>query len=221
MGLDHNLYTYKWVKESLLEGNYPGVDAVVCKDTAMSLPKEKYDMIPSGYRHAFMIRHPNKLFKSWNKMFEGITQAGESKLPFSALLKATGATGYGLKELFDLYEYVKESGLEKNPIIIDSDDLQIDPEGVLRKFCKTAGLQYTDKLLKFDAGDGVVKQWAASKIQLQANKGVYQAAFDSTCFKKPDNMEPPPRSEFSEDLLECIDTSMPYYEKLYAERLVV
>ncbi|XP_071952485.1 uncharacterized protein [Antedon mediterranea] len=224
MGLDHNLYTYKWVKESLLEGTYPGKVAVVCKDTAMSIPRDKYNMIPRGYRHAFMIRHPNKLFKSWNKMFAAMMpHLGEGFL-FSEMLKASGAEGYGFKELFDLYEYVKKSGLERNPIIIDSDDLLMDPEGILRKFCKSSGLQYTDKLLKFEAGDGVVKQWAASKVQLQANKavyGVYQAAFDSTCFKKPTNMDPPPRSEFSEDLLECIDVSMPYYEKLYADRLTV
>ncbi|XP_033125099.1 branched-chain-amino-acid aminotransferase-like protein 2 [Anneissia japonica] len=214
VGLDQNLYTFKWVKESLLEGDYPGKDIVFCKD--MSQPVSvNHSLIPKGYRHAFMIRHPLKLYKSWSKVLlgYGTTQS------LDEVLDIGGAKGYAYADHLELYEYLISSGIEPDPVIIDADELQSNPEGILRKFCQTLDIKYTDKLLSWEAGDGVVKDWVASKIQLQCNKltKVYQNAFDSTCFKKLDPM--PLRSELEKCVLKCADETMPIYMKMFEKRL--
>ncbi|XP_071952839.1 uncharacterized protein [Antedon mediterranea] len=214
MGLDHNLFTFKWVKETLLEGEYPDKDVIFCKD--MSQPvSANHALVPKGYRHTFVIRHPLKLYKSWNNMFASIGKADgnldEVLLSYSK--------GYSYGEHLELYEYLISSGIEPEPIIIDSDDLQSNPEGVLKKFCQTLGIKYTDKLLSWDAGDDIVKTWAASKLQLQGNKvmKVYQNAFDSTGFKPPGPL--PQRSDLPDAVLRCVDATMPIYQQMYEKRL--
>ncbi|XP_033127598.1 branched-chain-amino-acid aminotransferase-like protein 2 [Anneissia japonica] len=165
-----------------------------------------------------MIRHPLKLYKSWNKMFSSLGMSAESQR-IDEVLEMSGSKAYAYGDHFQLYEHLISSGIEREPIIIDSDDLQSDPEGILRKFCQTLGIKYADKLLSWEAGDGVVRDWAASKLQLQGNKvmGVYQNAFDSTCFKKPEPL--PQRSELNESVLKCVDAAMPIYQKMHDKRL--
>ncbi|XP_033127394.1 branched-chain-amino-acid aminotransferase-like protein 2 [Anneissia japonica] len=216
MGLDHNLFTFKWVKETLLEGDYPGKDVVFCKD--MSQPvAANYDLITSGFRHTFLIRHPLKLYKSWYKHFSRVVSEDSQRI--DEVLEMAGSKDYAYGDHFQLYEHLISNGIERDPIIIDSDDLQSDPEGILRKFCQTLGIKYTQKLLSWEVGDGVVKDWATSKLQLQRGKliGAYQNAFDSTCFKKQGPL--PLRSELSEYALKCVDVTMPIYQKMYEKRL--
>ncbi|XP_033099932.1 branched-chain-amino-acid aminotransferase-like protein 2 [Anneissia japonica] len=217
---DHKQYTFSWVKESLLEAPYTGKDVVFCKDTSASLVG-KLDCIPKGYRHTFIIRHPNKVYKSWKDVVTKLAAGEQESLGLDTMLKMSGAEGYGYEEHYKLYEHVISMGIETDPVIIDADDLQTNPEGTLRKYCEAVGIKYSDKLLSWAANQDAAEDWSMAKLQLKGHKlvGTYTAAFESVGFKKADKIDPPARSELSDDILKCVDYAMPFYEKMLAKKL--
>ncbi|XP_071952487.1 uncharacterized protein [Antedon mediterranea] len=219
-GQDHKKYTFSWVKESLLEAPHEGKDVVFVKDTSVSLVG-KLDCAPKGYRHTFIIRHPNKVYKSWKALLVKLLTEDVAKMGMDAMLKLSGAEGYGFEEHYKLYEHVKSMGLDSEPVIIDADDLQTNPEATLRKYCEAIGVKFSDSMMSWEADQCAADDWSMSQLQLAGHKmvGTYKEAFDSVGFKKSDNMDPPPRSELSDDLLTCIDHAMPFYEKMLAKKL--
>ena len=52
---------------------------------------------------------------------------GENATPIkiTALPKSVLPTGYFYKEMYDLYQYLKDANIETNPMIICADDLQV------------------------------------------------------------------------------------------------
>ncbi|XP_072037044.1 uncharacterized protein [Amphiura filiformis] len=217
-GYDVNISTYDWVK-TMLEADYPGKQIVFCKDFAFAL-RERYSMIPEGYRHTFLIRDPRKVFSSFKKLWVKLLQDDSfqyHELPPYLMNPPKLAFG----ELYELYQYVQSHGLETNPIIIDADDLQRDPGSVLSQYCKAVGIPYADGLLEWEAGAGVVDTWKLANIMEQANKleegGFYDTAFSSTHFSPPS--DPPTRDEIDDDLLPLIDKAMVFYDSMYAARI--
>lgn len=65
----------------------------------------------------------------------------------------------GLKTQWQLYERLETRG--QKPAVIDSRELLLDPAGVLRSLCSSLEIDFTDRMLSWDAGprpeDGV---WA-------------------------------------------------------------
>ncbi|XP_033116339.1 branched-chain-amino-acid aminotransferase-like protein 1 [Anneissia japonica] len=176
-------------------------------------------MLPTGYRHAFLIRNPVKIFASWKKVIN--SYGSECSHDFN-LMENNGVIipkKYAFGESFELYEHLVKTGIEPNPVIIDSDDLLENPESILRQFCDGIGIQYTDKLMSWNAGDSIVQEWKIPKVYLQGNQvfGYYKKAFSSRNFVKPSPT--PDRSDLPNDVNTCIDAAMPYYEKMYALRL--
>ena len=181
--------------------------------------KNRLEFLPKGYRHLFLIRHPLKVFPSWKKSFSGFApNLSPNELFLENLPVNLFPTGYGYKENAELADYVKEK-LHQEPIIIDADDLLRDPKGILSAVFKEIGLPFDEKILHWEAGDAVTQQWTMPREFLEANRfaGLYKDALDSSCFLKPKPL--PDRSSISPDLLRLIDASMPYYERLYKERL--
>ena len=129
--------------------------------------------------------------------------------------------GHYFKEQYDLYQHVKEH-YEPNPMIIDTDDLLADPGGVLKAYCKSLGIPYSDDLLEWNSGRECMDQlWMVSKegIMTQNKGNPHRETFESTCFRKP--KECPQRSELSDDVLYYSDRCMEYYKEMYANRLKV
>jgi Sulfotransferase domain len=114
------------------------------------------------------------------------------------------AEDIGLVQQAELYDQ-----LGADVPVIDSADFLRDPEGYLRWLCDYAGVEYTDRMLRWPAGpresDGV---WA---------KYWYDAVIASTGF------EPyRPRSvELSGAAAEAAERSRPHYERLHAARVVL
>ncbi|XP_072023372.1 uncharacterized protein [Amphiura filiformis] len=216
-GYDVNLSTYDWVKK-MLEADYPGKQIVFCKDFAFAL-RENYDWIPQGYRHTFLIRDPWKMFpsfkKGWVKLFQ------DSSLKYQELPAQLNPPKHAFGELYELYQYVQDYGLEKDPIIIDADDLQRDPGSILPQYCKAVGIPYSENLLQWEAGAKVIDSWKIASIFMEGNKmeedEFYDAAFSSTHFLPPG--DPPSQDQIDEDLLPLIDKSMGYYDNMYAARI--
>ena len=212
---DDTLCTYSWVKQTL-EAEYPGKSCVICHDQAFCLEK-RYQDLPSGYRHTFLIRHPHKLFPSWKKGNLSLRPSFKHR-PFGDYPTLPSRYGYG--ELHDLFEYVQASGAEAQPIIIDVDDLQRNPEGILRQYCHLLGIPYNDQLLYWDSGSTVTKSWIISKATYELNirnVGFYKEALKSCQFHPPTAI--PSREALDADLLPLIDASMPYYMKLHSLRI--
>ncbi|XP_071943820.1 uncharacterized protein [Antedon mediterranea] len=216
-GWDANMATYKFTKEKLLEAEYSDKRVVFVKDMSYGIAW-KLHMLPEGYRHAFLIRNPVKVFTSWKKLLEKTGKALSTVLP----LENKGniiPEKYFFGETFQLYEHLVKSGIEPNPVIIDTDDLLENPEIILREFCNRTGIQYKDELLSWNAGDSVVQKWKFSELFMKGNQlcGYYEDAFASQNFYKA----PPPadRADLPEDVKICVDASMPYYERMYELRL--
>ncbi|XP_072048221.1 uncharacterized protein [Amphiura filiformis] len=198
--IDDSKCTYGWVKQQL-EADYPGKKVLLVRDQAPYLD-EKYDTIPSGFRHAFLIRHPYKVLPSYKRI---VTKMRKRDMP----------NGYEMQ--FKLLKYVQEH-LDPNPIIIDADDLQSNPSSILSQFCQAVGIPYSDSLLEWPADRDIMKTWIGSRIDLQGSLledegGYYDKAINSSRFLPITAI--PERSELSQDIQEAADYSMPFYEKMY------
>lgn len=135
--------------------------------------------------HIFLIRDPAEMLTSFVKT-----------IPKPSLRD----TAY--KEQYDIFRYVTHQ-LEQEPIVVDSKQLLLNPEEVLKKTCKKAGIPFEQPMLHWQKGpipeDGV---WA---------KHWYHNVHKSTGFKayKPKDEEVPER--LKPLLKECYK----YYNELY------
>ena len=215
--LGENIYEaskhgFQWVKERM-EEDYPGKKLIFNKDMVQGIAGH-YDALPKGYRHTFLIRHPLKVFKSFKKMVSMSPMNG--RLP--ELTPYLIPPGYFFKEMYELVEYVKKEKLEPNPIIIDADDLLSNTSGVMKCYCDAMGIQFSESLLSWPAGEeAMLQKWMTPKELLEGGKMAHVETFKSTGFGPPSPL--PDRSELPEDVLEVADASMEYYDKLYEQRL--
>ena len=115
------------------------------------------------FHFTFLIRHPRFAIPSYYRCC------------IPPLVDRTGFTNFmpseaGYAELRRLFDYCKNSGLigpavagqdseggaTKEPgkaeiCVIDADDLLDDPEGILRKYCKSINLDFTPQMLEWDS----------------------------------------------------------------------
>ncbi|XP_071788489.1 uncharacterized protein [Asterias amurensis] len=220
-GFNSSICTYEWLKHHL-ETGYPDNKFVFSKELTFCIAG-KFDYIPdSGYRHAFLIRNPAKVLPSWHLVVtEMITlMAKQGKMPATADISKISferASSF-IQATCDLYSHIKDKGLDPDPVIIDSDDLLNDPEGVLSRFCQKMGIPYSDALLRWEPGVEVVEDWTVSQELLNNLK------YTETCknFRKhPCFLKPKPKAdpEVSAEMQNLIDISMPYYTQMYEKRM--
>ena len=107
----------------------------------------------------------------------------------------------GLKRQWELFESLRASG--QAPTILDSRELLLDPEGVLRQLCARIELEFDPRMLSWEPGprpeDGI---WAPYW---------YDAVHESTGFARYR-----PKTDFPEPLLPLLEECAPWYDKLYA-----
>lgn len=118
------------------------------------------------FHFTFLIRHPNRGIPSYHRCC------------IPPLSERTGWEGFmpceaGYDELKRLFDYCKDTGLIgpkvcSNPdaptsaaesdsgieiCVIDADDLLDDPEGILRKYCQSIGVEFTPDMLNWNEED--------------------------------------------------------------------
>ncbi|XP_038052143.1 branched-chain-amino-acid aminotransferase-like protein 1 [Patiria miniata] len=216
-GIDASQFTYQRIKEQLEEA-HPEKRFIFAKDIAFAITGHP-EFIPRGYRHLFLIRHPLKVFVSIKKVLMQIVKdVSPEELRIDELPPNFLPKGFGYKETFELFEHIKKE-IDPEAMIVDSDDLLQDPKGILSAVLKDIGLPFDEKMLHWESGDAVNKDWVIPREVLQADTKVnfYKKALDSTCFQKPNAL--PDRASISPDILRVVDASMPYYEKMYSQRL--
>lgn len=110
----------------------------------------------------------------------------------------------GLRRQWELYSELLDAG--QAPAILDSRELLLDPEGVLRRLCAHLGLPFTAAMLSWSPGprpeDGV---WAPHW---------YHAVHKSTGFAPYR-----PKHDFPSHLEPLLAECRPWYEKLYAQAI--
>ena len=139
--------------------------------------------------NVFLIRHPARVVASYAKKREGATLAD-----------------IGFTQQAELFDEVRDwSGA--GPVVIDSDDIRADPEGMLRKLCAAIHIPFTLKMLRWPAGgnasDGV---WAPHW---------YAAVHRSTGFEGAEGPLPPLGGSYAA----LAADALPSYERLAAFRL--
>ncbi len=143
------------------------------------------------HRHCFLIRDPRLVIASFSEKWGDIT-----------------ADATGIRRQVELYRYFCETSSSK-PVIIEGEDIQRNPEGMLRQLCDACGIAFSPSMLSWTAGahpeDGIWGQhW-------------YNAVEKSTGFA--------PYSEkkvFLDAGQQAIaDELMPYYEELRSNRLTL
>ncbi|XP_070581561.1 uncharacterized protein [Ptychodera flava] len=195
-------YTFKDAIE-ILERDYSGKDVILCKDIAMCLDG-KYDRLPKGYIHTFLIRDPRLSVRSLCKVLEITNQP-----------KSMPLTG-GVKQLYDLHNYVTNT-LKQQSIIIDASDLANQPEKLIRKFCEAVGIPYCESYLNWKPNN--TDHWHAVCKDTPLHV-FYNNAVKSTHFKPThDTNDPVDISRLPHYAQLQIRAALPYYNELFEKRL--
>lgn len=137
----------------------------------------------NGTRNIFLIRDPREMLPSLTV-----------QLPHAALQDT------GLQQQWELYDNLVAA--DRNTAILDSKELLLDPEGVLRILCEQIGVTLTPEMLHWPAGprpeDGV---WAPHW---------YHAVHQSTGYAPYT-----PKDRFPEHLRTLLDECQPWYDRLF------
>lgn len=113
----------------------------------------------------------------------------------------------GFRQQVELYDYARAMG--DDPIVVDSEDIRAAPEAMLRALCAELDIEFLPEMLHWPKGghpaDGV---WA---------KHWYGTAHRSTGF----NQAAAPLPELDGALGALVETALPYYKRLYRNRIKV
>jgi len=135
-------------------------------------------------RNVFLVRDPREMLPSL------LVQLPNAKLADT-----------GLPQQWQLYVELLAAG--QQPVVLDSRELLLDPEGVLRRLCERLRLPFQSTMLRWPAAplaeDGV---WA---------RHWYHAVHQSTGFAAYQ-----PKSEFPARLEPLLAECEPWYDKLFA-----
>ena len=192
-----------------------------------------YGILPDGsrhYKHAFLVRNPIRVFKSWKKtMFEVLPQVtnqwpAEKERTFENFHVLNDVpdmlkTLICFEQLYNLWKHVK-TNIDPNPVVIDSDDLLTDPATMLEKFCAATGFPYTDELLKWDRNPDSINGWISAFSPL--NDFQYMRSFCRTLFHSTQFLPPSPlpsQDTLTQDIRECVERAMPFYQEMYDARI--
>lgn len=207
-------YSYAWV-QAQLEQEFRENEVVFAKDLAYSI-SNKMEYLPKGFQHTFLIRSPKKVFRSFHTLLQR-PMMRIMRLKLSDIVPQ----GWVFQEMYELYVHLTET-LGQNVVIIDADDLVANPEEVLEMYCKETGIPFGDHMTAWGKGKDDLKRWHLSKRMLFVNSvvGQYDRALSTRKLEKPTPKSAHHQSELSGECQLAIQQSMPFYEKLYAKRLI-
>ncbi len=199
--------TYQSMK-AIYEQLWPGKSVVIGKDCSHFLDG-KYDFIPEGYQHVFLIRDPLKSVSSYAARIKTIPKEQVFQI---------GVNQY--KSLHNLHHYLKTThGI--NAPVLDADDLIAQPKEMLQKFCHILGLPFSDKLLTWNWTDEKPDNWMIRNSLWEDHKiyGWYDDCLHSTGFRKPTKAAKTDRKALEPEFVKMVEEALPYYEELRKLRI--
>ena len=205
--------TYKKAKKQY-EAEYATKDLVFCKELAYTV-SGKLDMLPEGYKHTFLIRHPAKVFMSFDKFLHKFPNKLMG-LELSEILPK----GLVFQEMFELMEHTRNT-LGQKPVVIDADDLIEDPEGILQVYCEAIGVPFKPGMSSWGSKNDGLKDWTYSKKLMFVNRclGQYDRAFSTDGLLEPTARQEIDVSCLPHKIKEKVEICMPFYEQMYQYRL--
>ncbi|XP_071785991.1 uncharacterized protein [Asterias amurensis] len=206
--------TFENVK-SQMEADYPNKDLVFIKDHAAGMFGH-YDQLPDGFTHAFIIRNPEKTIASGVKLAAKTNFSPEEYLQTYKIF--ANFDGYAFGDLVALADHI-EKVLGQPLVILDADDLQRDPEKMLRLFCKAVGLPFRESLLKWEPIEEIPWHNSQSLLTIHKANGAYEAALKSTGWITGEP-KPADLSQLPQIVLNAIEEARPFYQTLYEKRLM-
>ena len=177
----------KLVVDGLLEINdLGGKEILFLKQMTKHLVGLDHDFL-SKFNNIFLIRNPKDMLPS-----------------LAVNIPKPNLDDTGLDLQWKLYKNLKSLG--NKPIVVDSRELLMDPENILKQLCSHLKLEFVNSMLSWPAEprkeDGI---WA---------KYWYQSLHKSTGFQPYQS-----KSNFPNDLKQVLSECMPYYEKLLVESI--
>ncbi|MEO1430355.1 MAG: sulfotransferase family protein [Cyanobacteria bacterium J06633_8] len=148
----------------------------------------------SHFTNTFLIRNPAKSLPSLFAIWPDFT-----------LEEA------GYAELYQIFQKAQEIS-EKLPIVIDSDDLVQKPEATVKAYCHAVGIPFIKEALEWE-----------SKVQPEINQweGKWHSDVQSSQGFKERKNKNYVSVEDNEHLKHAYEFCLPYYQKLYENRLVI
>ena len=187
--------------DAMLLQPYDGYKAIFAKNHAFFV-EGKYQHYTEGrfavFKHTFLIRHPRKCIPSQ------VRACKHSGFPLTP-------DENGVEQLQDLFTIVQQS-IDPNPVVIDADDLLMNPRYIMEQYCSAVGLPFEESMLTWTPG--VVKDWTLNFAHHQEWHGT---AMMSSGFMKP--KETQPEVNLPEDLEDAISKALPFYDFMYAYRI--
>ncbi|XP_070576164.1 uncharacterized protein [Ptychodera flava] len=190
--------------KQMLENEDKGCRGIFLKDLAYRIADTgRYDALPEGFQHTFLIRPPMKSVPSFYKNFA--KAYGPEKRPISSEV--------GFREMWELYQYIRDHK-GQTPLVIDSDDLLSDPATIMKKYCEAVGFEFRESMLQWEPG--LVDGW-------HWEEEWYGTVSSSSCFKRPIDVRSSDTEKDESSLpvfiRKAIQDAEPYHEKLYNLRL--
>ena len=174
------------MQDLLLQQNEDQSRVLFMKHMAHHLTELDLDFLHSTH-NIFLIRDPREMLPSLT-----------IQLPHAAL------SDTGLRRQWELYSELADSG--QRPVVLDSRELLLNPEGVLRQLTQHLNVEFSSEMLTWRTGareeDGV---WAPHW---------YHAVHKSTGFAPYEA-----KTNFPDYLQPLLDDCKPWYEKLYEHAL--
>lgn len=200
--------TYRWVKR-LLERRRQSEAPVFVKDCTSALPRGRYNELPDGYQHAFLIREPLEICISLARYLRN----HHDKARVFAMNDLDDLVGY--RRMYDLYSFVADTRSQP-PLVIQSSNLSRHPEAVLRRFCHHVGLPYTQRMLSWSKADGFPSNWWVSESDQLLNRytDTYSNALGSRAFQARSPGDFPQFADLPDSYKRAIDHMRPYYQFL-------
>ena len=196
------------------------------KDMAYSIPKEQLPLLPVGYKHTFLIRHPYQVLRSHRETkITHLAELGLLKVdPVDFDLEKHHpylSPGRYFGEVYDLWRHVR-ANIDPSPVIIDGDELLSRPAEVVPKYCDAVGLPFSESMLKWDASpDYVMESWKSPtgslNDRLESTMMWYDRALRSSEFLPPRPLAT--ESTLTPDVIRCGNNVMKYYNEMFEHRL--
>jgi hypothetical protein len=115
----------------------------------------------------------------------------------------------GLRQLCGVYE--KVASFPADPVVVDADDMEDDPEGIIKSYCRKLNIPFIPESLTWDPGQ---------KAEWEIWKDWHKDAAESTGIQK--NMKTfAVTVENSGHLRGMYENQLPYYQKMYAQRVTL
>ncbi|KAK4695159.1 hypothetical protein P7C70_g8604, partial [Phenoliferia sp. Uapishka_3] len=178
-----------------------------------SLPKSSSDdvdnptLIPSSrlldpsIHHTFLIRTPKKAIPSYKRLcYPGSPTGFEYWDPEEV----------GLHEERKLFDYLRSQGMD--PLVLDSEDLLKDPEGIMRIWCEDSSIPFDEKMLSWGEGTREhFEKWKGWHVAAENSTGMGKDLKAEHCTK---HEETKVAKELAPEVLDAIDDNMEDYEYL-------